>query len=272
MLLPLALWLVVGVVQNGCLSVTYLANMGVLIEGGGRRVVVDGFHHGALEGYAKVPANTLVALEGARAPYAGIDLILTTHLHGDHFQAASVAARLRSDSTIVFVAARETVDSLMALAPDLDRRRIRAVTPAAERSERLDLNGVTVEVLDLPHGRPFWLPVRIWAPRSKPENVGFLIELAGQKVLHTGDGGSRRGKNYLPHKLADRAVDVAILGYGGVADEAAIIRRVIAPRHVIATHVGPSLATEVRQQVNGGFPGATVFTTPGERWSNCPPR
>src|SRR5688572_13770900 len=93
--------------QRAPLELTYLANMGVFLESGGKRVVIDGFHHGALEEYASVPPSLLSALEHSRAPFSALDLVLTTHRHQDHFDAGSVAARLLSDSAAVFVAARE---------------------------------------------------------------------------------------------------------------------------------------------------------------------
>ena len=45
------------------------------------------------------------------------DAILVTHRHADHFQAASVAARLAVDSRVRVIAPQEVIDSLVAFAP-----------------------------------------------------------------------------------------------------------------------------------------------------------
>jgi L-ascorbate metabolism protein UlaG (beta-lactamase superfamily) len=82
------------------LTVTYLANMGVVLTGSTARVVIDGFHHGALAEYAPLRAEDRSALEMATGPYAQVDAILITHRHADHFQPAAVAARLAVDTRV----------------------------------------------------------------------------------------------------------------------------------------------------------------------------
>jgi L-ascorbate metabolism protein UlaG (beta-lactamase superfamily) len=241
------------------LTITYLGNMGVAIAAGGRQVVIDGLHHGGVGGaYTAVPDDMLTALEQARAPFGRVDLLLVTHRHADHFDAASVRARLERDSLTTLVAARETVDSLFAPARlgGAAGRRARALTPAAGREELVEQNGIRVHVLDLPHN-----PVRT----HRPENVGFLIELNGLTILHVGDADPDAAK-FGPHRLAERKIDVAIVPYWYPDGKAELVRRLIAPRHVIATHVGPDDLAAVRGRVVRGFPGVVVFGRPGERW------
>ena len=74
------------------LQVTYLANMGVLLEVGNRRIVIDGFHHGELDGAPDVPSGLLGPLESATGSMRAIEVALTTHRHLDHFAWWSVSA------------------------------------------------------------------------------------------------------------------------------------------------------------------------------------
>ena len=242
------------------LEVIYLANMGVLVEGGGRRVVIDGFHHAELDGTAAVPSSWLQALEQSRDPFRTLDLVLTTHRHLDHFNAASVAARLLSDSGVVFVAAQETVDSLLARTNLRAARArvmagVRGVIPPARGEARVPLAGIELAVLDLPHNRT----------RSKRvANVGFVLNLQGLRVLHVGDA-DPTAANFDPHRLAQRPIDVAIVPFWYLMGENGDVLRSIGARTWIATHVSPSDSASVRRKVHESSAGAIVMTTPGQR-------
>lgn len=244
--------------QSSGIALTYLANMGVLLEGGGKRVVIDGFHRGGLAEYAAVPQEMLVPLEQARAPFATLDLVFTTHRHPDHFDAASVAARLGADSVVLYIAAQETVDTLHArttLPPGFSRAR--GVVPPNHGEQRLRVSGIDVSVLDLPHN-----------PTSgrRVANVGLLLELDGVRVLHVGDA-DPTATNFDVHRLAARRVDVAIVPFWYLTGTDDTVRRAIAARLWIATHIPPSDTAAVRRQVLDRWPGAIVLTTPGERHS-----
>jgi len=246
--------------QASRLEITYLANMGVLLESGGKRVVIDGLHRGELEGYAAVPPSMLGPLEQARAPYGTLDLVLTTHRHLDHFNASSVAARLASDSSTTFVAARETVDSLLARTsirvtlPNVGPRVV-GIVPPKKGEVRVPVPGIDLTVLDLPHN-----PTR----SKRVANVGFLLDFDGLRVLHVGDA-DPTAANFDPHRLPRRAVDVAIVPFWYLSDERGAMVRAIGARTWIATHVPPSDTASVRRDVEKAVPGAIVLTTPGQR-------
>jgi L-ascorbate metabolism protein UlaG (beta-lactamase superfamily) len=243
------------------LELTYLANMGVLLERDGKRIVIDGFHHGALEEYASVPPSLLGPLEQSRAPFRALDLLLTTHRHLDHFDASSVAARLASDSTAVYVAATETVDSLFARTtlrashPGVVTR-IRAISPPGHAEVRVPLAGIDLTVLDLAHNP---------TPSKRVANVAFLLNLGGVRVLHVGDA-DPTAANFDPHRLAQRSIDVAIVPFWYLTNPSSSAVRSIGAKTWIATHVPPSDSASVRRKVVDAMPGAIVLTTPGQRY------
>lgn len=242
--------------QPARLTITYLANMGVQLQGGGKSVVIDGFHHGALAEYAALPPSMLAALEGARPPFDAIDLILTTHRHRDHFEPASVAARLRADPSAVFVAAVETVDSLRAGTPaGVPAARVRGIRPPRRSGQRLTVAGIDLTVLDLPHNP---------TPSRRVANVGFIVEIGGVRVLHVGDA-DPAVEGYEPHRLAQGAIDVAIVPFWYLTGSGRAVLGSIGARILVATHVPPSDTAAVRRRVMASDPNATVMTTPGQR-------
>jgi len=242
--------------QTGEVSLTYLANMGVLVERGDTRIVIDGLHRGGLREYAAVPPALLDPLEQARTPFPALTLALTTHRHLDHFDAASVAARLAADTGVVYVAAGETVDSLYArtLLPR-SHPRVRAAVPPEQGETRLGFPGLELSVLDLPHNP---------TPSRRVANVGFLLDLGGFRILHVGDADPAR-ERFDPHRLSQRAVDVAIVPFWYLTGEDDAVRTSIGARVWVATHIPPADTASVRRQVLARMPDALVLTTPGAR-------
>jgi L-ascorbate metabolism protein UlaG (beta-lactamase superfamily) len=237
------------------LQLTYLANMGVLLEVGDRRVVIDGLHRAELEGTPAVPPLHLAALEGATGAFRRIDVALTTHRHLDHFAAASVAARLRADSAVHYLAPREVVDTLWArgAAPSFAAR-VHPITPTPKGRVHYALAGVRIAALDLPHN-----PTR--TPRA--QNVGYLIRVGGVTILHVGDA-DPDGARFAPHRLAAERIDVAVLPSWYVTEASEMVRREIAPRTVVVSHVWVADTARVRRDVERLWPGAIVLTRPGE--------
>lgn len=239
--------------QTPGVTLTYLGNMGVLLEAGERRIVVDGFHRGGLAEYAAVPVRLLEPLEGARPPFTSLTAALTTHRHKDHFDSRSVASRLTADSLVLYAGPPEVIDSVSAALPALpNRSRIRAVRPIGDDRIRI-ADGILG--LNLPHNP---------TPSRRAENVGYLIEIGGLKVLHVGDADPTI-ENYRGQRLGEERVDIAIVPFWYLLGENDRVRQLIQPRVWVATHVPPSDTAKVRQDVLRRLTGAIVLTTPGSQ-------
>ncbi len=237
------------------LEVTYLSNMGVLLEVGNRRIVIDGFHHAELDGTPPVPPDLLGPLESATGRMRGIDAALTTHRHLDHFAAASVRARLAADPLIHYLAPTEAIDTLRTRGAIPIPNRVHSLTPPAAGRTTVDVAGVQITALDLPHN-----PTR--TPRA--QNVGYLIRLNGFTILHVGDA-DPSAERYAPHNLPAERIDVAILPTWYLTGSSELVRRHIAPRRVIASHVWLGSNEKLRRDVLREWPSADVLMRPGER-------
>jgi L-ascorbate metabolism protein UlaG (beta-lactamase superfamily) len=256
-LLSVLVWCVCGSAGAGAqaspVTLTYLGNMGVLLEAGQTRIVVDGLHRGGLAEYEAVPPRILDPLERGQPPYAALTAALTTHLHKDHFDARSVMTRLRADSAIVYGAAQETLDTLLSRAGASPMPgRVRAVVPEGPLEQQL-AEGIVA--LALPHNP---------TPSRRVANVGFLLELDGLHVLHVGDA-DPTAATFAPHHLATRGVDVAIVPFWYLTGGDDTVRRLIGARVWVATHIPPADGDAVREMVLRAVPEAIVLTRPGER-------
>ena len=266
--------LVVGVVWAALaqpqVTVTYLANEGFLLEGGGRKVLIDALSGNGLSGYEVVPEAMREQLESAQAPFDSVDLVLATHHHGDHFDAKAVARFLRSSPGTRFVSTEQAVRLLHE--EGLEEERIRGYWPPEGEPVRVDLNGVAVEVLNLHHGR---------GRSPAVQNLGFVLDLAGLRVLHIGDteGTVADFKKY--YGAGKWEPDLALLPvwYLTYPEWVSVVREIIQPGQIIGMHLsppgtpsryfGPDGSYEKRvKAIRSNFPDAHLPTNPGDSYKS----
>ncbi len=248
-------------------QVRYLANEGFLLQGGGRKVLVDALFGRGLDGYAALDPAVRQALESAQAPFDDVDLILATHFHGDHFDATAVAAHLRSNPGAHFVSTPQAVELLGRELNDEPavRARVEAVHPPEGLPRRLSRQGVGFEVFNLHHGRNRRPPV---------ENLGFLIQLGELRILHIGDT-EADSADFEPYELPAREIDLALLPawYLTYDHWIAAVRQQIRPRRIGVMHLalptapasyfGPDGSYNSRiAEIRENFPQALIFEQP----------
>jgi L-ascorbate metabolism protein UlaG (beta-lactamase superfamily) len=234
-------------------SITFLANEGVMLSSGTQKVLIDALFQKYETGYAVPADSTQAALAGARAPFDNVSLILVTHRHGDHFHPAPVIAHLRANSRATLLTSSQVIDSLRSrIPPDagLERRILaRTVGPGARRREAIE--GIAVQLLGLPHGGRRHRGV---------EHLGYIVELGGRRVLHVGDTDASEAV-FAPFRLDTSRIDVALLPAWMVTSREGrrVIERWIRPRQVVAIHVGDDDQHEVARAVESAIPGALTF-------------
>lgn len=247
--------------QQG-VSITFLANEGVMLSSGTKTVLIDALFLKYETAYAVPADSTLDALRRARPPFDAVDLVLVTHRHGDHFHPAPVAAHLRANPRATLLTSRQVIDSLRGHVPARDplapRLMARTTVPGTRRSEMV--NGIAVDVLGLPHGGRRHRAV---------EHLGYIVELGGRRVLHVGDAELTEA-TLAPFRLDTARIDVALLPYWMVTDEDGrrVIERWIRPRQVVAFHVLEGQAERATREVRAALPGAVTFARSLEtrRW------
>jgi L-ascorbate metabolism protein UlaG (beta-lactamase superfamily) len=239
-------------------SVTYIGNSGFLIRAGGKAILIDALFDGFPGGYV-VPSGVREPLLAGRAPYDGIDLILATHDHADHFSAAAVRRVLASNPRAVFVG---PVNAAAALA-DVGGR-ARALDPAEGRRAETEVEGIRVEAMRLSHGTP---------PAGVPDigNLGYLVTVGGMKFFHTGDIDYQIVTPALLASLGipDEHVDVAFVPhfYLGGPGPIPFVVEGLRPRFVVASHLQYTDTPVNGEQIRRNFPNAVLLWGEGERWT-----
>lgn len=205
-------------------EVRYLGNEGFLLVAGESKVLIDALYGGGIRGYPAVPADIRSRAEAAEGEFAGVDLVLASHFHGDHFDAPAVARHLRANPDARFVSTRQAAERLRDQASELADR-ASGFWPEDGAREAVEHAGIRVTALRLHHG-------------SVPaQNLGLIIELAGVKLIHLGDTAITAAE-LRPLALRKEAIDVALVpywlidrsSYQSTLDE-------LGARHIVAMHL-----------------------------------
>jgi L-ascorbate metabolism protein UlaG (beta-lactamase superfamily) len=212
----------------GELEVTYLANEGFMIAGGGKKVLIDALFREGVGGYAVISPATRELLEQARSPFDGVDVALATHFHADHFDAEAVLAHLKNNPQVLFFSTNQAADKLRATG-QFDAVKTRMVAVLPEDGERFhnEHRGLRVQLFNIHHGR------------GRPiENLGFSVEIAGKRVLHIGDSDAEAAV-FQKYEVAKDSIDVAFLPFWYFLNDdfKQAVREQIRPRHIVVMHI-----------------------------------
>ncbi len=237
------------------LEITYIAGEGVLIDSGGRRILIDSLHREYEPEYPFLPPAEQERIETAEPPYADIRLILVSHFHRDHFHPDAVARHMRHSPRSRLLSSPQVVDETRKSSHAVEgvAARLEAVWPDWGGTDVRDIGDIRVELLGLRHGT---------GRQATIQNLGHLITLGGRLLLHVGDA-MPTAANFEPLNLPARQIDVAFLPswYLAEAEGRATVRRFIRPRHIIAVHMGARDADEYGRRITQAFPQAVVFST-----------
>jgi L-ascorbate metabolism protein UlaG (beta-lactamase superfamily) len=239
--------------------VTYIANEGFLVEGGGKRVLIDALFDDGFGTYLAPTPELLDKLAEAREPFADIDLILITHPHGDHFNPKVVAAHLRKNQRCRLIAHAQTVDQLRkeeGFAQIRDQIREVRLEPGSE--EKMTINGIALDVLCLAHS-PYYRDGR--NVHEQTRNLAFAVNLGGTRFLHLGDATLQNSAAHLRAYPFDRArVDLLFLNSSDTSQAAQqMVTQEIKPEWIVAMHVAPAEFAADSKSVRAAYPNAILF-------------
>lgn len=234
-------------------QLTYLANEGFLIRSGETKVLIDAFVTEPYSMYAAVPEATFGAMVDGRPPFDGVDLVLASHVHGDHFQPAAADAYLAARDTVPFLSSPQVVGKVSVH----DKERIQALLPPDEKTREAERDGVKVEFLRLPHAGG--------ARRREVQNLGHVIEIGGVRVLHVGDA-DLDTPELAAYGLAKRGIDVALIPYWwlGSAEMLAQVRERLGDARLVAMHVPPGDVEHVSARLAAIDPEILCFQRSGD--------
>jgi L-ascorbate metabolism protein UlaG (beta-lactamase superfamily) len=179
--------------QKKALKVTYLANCGFLYENDKSKVLIDPFgtEYGS---YFYLPSEaTKNNICRGNNPFKKIDLLLITHIHGDHFNAKLTEKFLLNNSKVKMICPPQVYKLMKDSCSSFASIESRIICPdlSMNESKRIKINDFSVTAIRMQHGTDRSLEgvsIQDYTEYEKTENFGYVIHYNKKNVFHQGDG------------------------------------------------------------------------------------
>ena len=221
------------------IKVTYIANMGFMVSSKSKTVLIDALFDQSFGSYLTPSKQIVEKINQLEKPFNAVDIVFVTHDDGDHFSTNMMAEYLTKNNKAKVVCSKKAYSKLKENKDiKVDSSRIVGITPELYNSIDTKVKGIEIKILRLRHsGRD-----------GRTENLGFLFEMDGIKVLHVGDASGHVWKGavvsgieeYDAIGVENMQIDVAILNRGSLwgvdAPGIEIIDKYIKPKHIVLGH------------------------------------
>jgi L-ascorbate metabolism protein UlaG (beta-lactamase superfamily) len=235
------------------ITLTQLANEGVIISDGETRILIDGMVVEPYSVYGGLPPEVIPLFEQVSGPFAGIDLVLASHRHHDHNQPLFACQFMQSSSATRFVSSpqviglmREKCRTFMTTSPRVDE-----INPQYGEPHVIQMEGVRVTIFPLSHGTRKY---------ARIQNYGHLIEMGGMTLLHIGDA-AMDPQDFARAGLDKVEIDVALIPFWyfqpGPGSE--VMTRFLDASNKIAVHIPPGEMDEIKGYMSEEFPQVIIL-------------
>ena len=237
-------------------SARYLANEGVLVSEQQTKVLFDPFFHNDYGTYQLVPETIRNAIFNAEPPYDGINAIVISHAHGDHFNAEETVMFLKKHPKITLVAPSQAI-ALVTKAQGGDTLHKQLISLKLELGDApkiTSLENLTIESIRIPHAG--------WPQRKEVMNLVHRVTLNDRfRIMHMGDA-DPSDEHFQPYKShwEKSTSDLAFPPYWFFlnSDGQSILRQRINATQSIGVHVPIEIPLKLVRSNND------FFSIPGE--------
>lgn len=243
-----------GGIEKAPITVTFIANCGFLLEGGGTKILFD------LQAPDRPDVEKL--LKANQPPFNDIPLILISHSHPDHLGVEAVLSYLGSHPKTRLYSTDETraeLEKADRAAYEHVRNQIGVLDSHEQGPETLKLDGLTLEAIGTWHAG---------APQYQFKTLCFSLNLQGREILYLSDIDPGYEKN-LPAlrdwKAGRDEIDLMFVPDAAIYDSpysSAAGRefiRSLGARHIVPTHINPREFEAAAKKVRAFYPGALFF-------------
>jgi len=240
--------------QKDKVDVTYVGNSGFLINIGDKKILIDALFKG-FEGDYILPQEIQDQLCKAQAPFDDVDLIVVSHAHGDHVSPNMVQQHMQNNPKAIFASTQQLVDHMK----DSTDRSI-GFSPTKEKSEKKEIQGITIESFLLPHG-----------PDSRIINNAFLISLNGITIFHTGDVDFDQFtfEEFRSLKLLERKIDLSFIQHFYLTNDSIsrqFVTKGIGGKYIIPIHYHFTTPPFDSLLIKQNYPDAILFKKELQTW------
>jgi len=164
-------------------TVRHIGNAGLLIQQGATKILFDPLYRNSYNNYHLVPEAVKADVLAGNAPFDGINAVLISHAHGDHFDAEDMIQFHEGNPDTLIIGPAQAIEAIEETGKVTDSLRARFVPMGLDYGQdplKVAFDGLAVEAVRIPHAGG--------AGRRGIENLVFRVTLEGTAtVMHMGD-------------------------------------------------------------------------------------
>ncbi len=233
------------------LKITYVANCGFIYQSGTSKVLIDPF--GTEFGNFFYLASTVTTenIVKGNIPFDKIDLLLITHIHGDHFNASLAERFLLNNRKAKMICPSQVYRQMQDTCSRFAEIKSQIMSPdlAINASKQLKVNGISVTAIRMQHGTNRSLDgvsTSEYSDYEKTENLGYVIRFDKKKIFHQGDACLKINEKAL--KNIEGPIDIAHLGFfDWDSTSVGLLKKELRAEKIIFMH-GTKPAKELEQE------------------------
>lgn len=214
-------------------SVSFVANDGVMIYTNRQKVLIDALHRGEDIMASAVDEDTISAIVSATGNYKAVDMMLFTHEHGDHFNASLTAEALGNSGVLNVMGTKAVMEQLKAAEGFSEEfaSRLWCMDMSIGLSTHISIRGINIEAIGMEHDA---------IGRDCPVNNSYLFTIGGKTFLHVGDAKGTKS-NFEDVACLKTHIDVMFVPftYVGIAEAREAISE-LAPGKLVVMHMPDS--------------------------------
>jgi L-ascorbate metabolism protein UlaG (beta-lactamase superfamily) len=243
--------LVYTVLERSEIAITHVVNEGFIIESGGKKILIDALLDRVGE-YA-IPPMVHTSMLSAGHPFDDVDLVLATHSHEDHFEPSTVGEFLLNNPQAYFISTKRAVSALRLNYERIEEieDRVLSYYPPSGVPIYTAADGIDLEIINLPH--------------AGYQNVGYLVDIGGIRLLHMGDFFTEDAEAAVAlldgYQLSEKAIDIAFVPWPLLlfGDYRPIVLEGIQPGIIIPMHYVASQNNDIVDRLQSFFPDSILF-------------
>lgn len=243
--------------DDGDLRISYVGNMGVLIEANNKTVLIDGLHEKYKPAYQH-PTNQMIEdlLDGRYDSFTEIEINLVTHNHQDHFSPDVSLEFLRRNTPSITIGAPQIKEEMMEITSESDRQLLARIRDVVYDYQVHDIKHKGIHVKSIGCDHTYQIK------HKGVQNVAYLIELDSFRILHVGDTDWELAAGIFEKlKTTETDIDIAVLPYWMLLGDAArsSISDLINPRQILVSHIDPNLIDQVEEDTKLDLPNVVFL-------------
>lgn len=223
-------------------NVKYIANCGFLVESDNKQILIDALFDNGYNQFQVANDSITDRIINGEPPFDKSNLLLITHTDEDHFSDSLVIEYLSNDSKNLLLGPSSVIREVLNN-PNGQRLKNQIIEIDSLHDYQIDtiVNDVRIKSYFMQHGR-----------RVNYENVGYIIDIGGVIVFHSGDYTVAETEKFEALQLQNEKIDLALLNFYGfwVNDkEREFTKRTVNPQNIVLMHIPIDKVDFVRDSV-----------------------